>query len=480
MSLSVSKWEISEFGGYKALLSDYPTITTNFDIDFEFPEKNEEVEDLGWFCSSKLMKLFLLKVNEHNLRKDLVAGATIKTIKQWGMEKKIIVATPRAIRACLGVIIKAETELGNLFDKFAALISNSEFFYELPDEKSKDKDKDKGKGEGQSDDNEQDDEGSAEEKEALNRAMLQFINALEDTRKYSKPSGKFLGNDYIGGNLSKHVKFTPAKKGGKAKFTPEEDRYANHLVNMLDISFDPQSDKINSLKSGKLDACKIAEVVPGNTSIYYRVEENQTTKPFSVCILGDESGSMGGENIANQRKLIRILYKTFTQILPGDKIFIYGHSDHEFSREEMIAATSYEDRVRIAQTPGAFIYHDKYNQNFEESINSMKARGGNYDGPVIEAVYKRVREFTEDNIIFISISDGQPAASGYGGQDAIQGMKKIIEKCKRDGFVTIGIGFRYNGVKEIYNYNTIINDFKDMPKQVSGIVNQVVKTEFQS
>jgi len=98
---------------------------------------------------------------------------------------------------------------------------------------------------------------------------------------------------------------------------------------------------------------------------------------------------------------------------------------------------------------------------------------------VIESVYEKVRSITSDNIIFISMSDGQPSGQNYGGTAAIHDMKKIIEKCKRDGFVTVGIGIQHVGVKEIYNYYTIVNDMTQMVKQVSLLINKVVKTEFQ-
>lgn len=58
-------------------------------------------------------------------------------------------------------------------------------------------------------------------------------------------------------------------------------------------------------------------------------------------------------------------------------------------------------------------------------------------------------------------------------------MKRIIERCKRDGFVTIGVGIRYDEVKWIYPYNTVVYDMKDFTKRVSLIINHVVKTEFQ-
>ena len=60
-------------------------------------------------------------------------------------------------------------------------------------------------------------------------------------------------------------------------------------------------------------------------------------------------------------------------------------------------------------------------------------------------------------------------------------LKRIVEKCKRDGFVACGIGFNYRGVKELYNYNTVIShsDMAKAPEAISMLINNVVKSEFQ-
>jgi nitric oxide reductase activation protein len=162
-----------------------------------------------------------------------------------------------------------------------------------------------------------------------------------------------------------------------------------------------------------------------------------------------------------QHHLIKVLYTAFSQILPQDKMFIYGHSGES--------------------TPEVRIYHDKYNTTFAQTINSQMNNdyNENYDGPVIENIYERVRQQTSDNIIFLSISDGEPAGEDYGGSKAIEEMKRVIEKCKRDGFVTVGIGLKHKGVKEIYQYHTVVKDLNDLVKNVSSLVNRVVKTEFK-
>ncbi len=460
--LSVTKWEISEFGGYKKLLTDYPEIKLDWDVEYDLPEKMDKVLDLGYYASSKLVKLFLLKIKEHALIDSLLGGAKKDVVEVWSGRKNVVMLNKDSIKMCVARLAALESELKNLFNEYADVLSRTDIYYELPDPSKKSK----GEGSG----NEGDEESKGKEGEdgdkslGLRDYIAMMRAALENTKEKGAPSGLFLGNDYIGGNLSQTAKFIyPEKYKREVDIDNEDLKYANHLADVLDISFDPQSDKIHNVRTGKIDPHKIAEIVPGATHIYYRVEENQTTKPFSVCILGDESGSMGGENIINQVRLIKILYSTFIQILPPEKIYIYGHSD----------GYTYG-------SPGIYVYNDRYNHTFKQTIGRMCARGSNYDGPVIEAVYRKVREHTQDNIIFISISDGQPAGAGYGGQMAIDDMKRIIEKCKRDGFVTIGIGFRYGGVREIYNYNTIISDFREMVKRVSGIVNKVVKTEFQT
>ncbi len=111
-----------------------------------------------------------------------------------------------------------------------------------------------------------------------------------------------------GGDEKKDTKFTVMPKVGTTRYSDYETAQANHLLRMMDISFDPTSDRVNTLRSGKLDVSKIAEIPGGNLNVYYKVEEKQPTRPFSVCILGDESSSMQWL-IGKQRSAIKVLYK---------------------------------------------------------------------------------------------------------------------------------------------------------------------------
>ena len=86
---------------------------------------------------------------------------------------------------------------------------------------------------------------------------------------------------------------------------------------------------------------------------------------------------------------------------------------------------------------------------------------------------------TEDRIIFISITDGLPSGNGYGGMKDNEDLKRIIEKARRDSFVTIGIGIQADHVSDLYQYSKSVHELSTLPRDVSGVINKVVKSEFQ-
>jgi hypothetical protein len=253
------------------------------------------------------------------------------------------------------------------------------------------------------------------------------------------------------------------KKTEPYKFTRSEIKDAEALIKLLDISFDPTSAEVKNLKLGKLDVSKIAEVPAGNVSVYKQIVEEQDTKPFSVCILADMSGSMGqGNRIASQLHIMNSLYLAMSQILPPDKLYIYGHSG------------DYQPEIYSFYTP----YDPDYERNIKFYRNGVDWCQ-NYDGPVIESIHKKIRENSEDRIIFISLSDGEPAGNNYGGKSDNEELKRILERVRRDSFVTVGIGIEAGHVSSLYTYAKPVWDLSTLPKEVSGIINQVVRSEFK-
>ena len=285
--------------------------------------------------------------------------------------------------------------------------------------------------------------------------------AKEDLREYlGLIKKREVYDSFLSGN-PKDIRWVQQSETAKCRFTDLEYTYASRLVKLLDIKFDPEQDRINSLRAGKLDPRKIAEVIPGNLNVYYQVEENQTTKPFTVVILQDQSGSMSEyRKMEHSKTILKTLYLAFSEILPPGKLYIYGHTGEA--------------------APKIYVYQDKYTHKFEERIGFMTHEDYNYDGPAIESVYNKVRSMTDDNIIFITLSDGQPCGAGFGGDSAAIHMRKVLEKCRRDGFVTVGLGIKHFNDDTLYNYSCVLQELgDDMIKKTSHIINKVVKTEFQ-
>ena len=58
-------------------------------------------------------------------------------------------------------------------------------------------------------------------------------------------------------------------------------------------------------------------------------------------------------------------------------------------------------------------------------------------------------------------------------------MKKILERARRDDFVTISIGIQHIATEGLYTYNKTVDDLSNLAKDVSQVINKVVMTEFK-
>ena len=495
---SVSGWERSHFGGYYRVLSDYPHITTNFGMDIV---TDNSLGSLGKWNAEKLIKLYLLKLNEITPTSSL-KGEIIKTKNWLGQEKKSYVVSLND-KSLFTKVCSKNTELAPMFENYKEGILLSRVEVEIQDDKKgseseggknpegdEEKQNQGGTGKGdnegseenknetQSEEGEGDSEGEGEKGEEENKDGKGEGGNSEGTASLKTKSGFNLENvlndikefkrEAIGENRSltsfdEEAKFVslPGNKRTPYNFSSEEIKNSEHLIKLLDISFDPKSEIVKNLKVGKLDVSKIAEVPAGNLSIYKREMEDQDTQPFTVCILADMSGSMTSGRTQPQLIVLNSLYLAMSQILPEDKLYIYGHTGE--------------------YTPDIYTFYSPYDTNYEKNIRSYHDVYWcqNYDGPVVEAIHKKVRERTDDRVIFITLSDGEPYGYDYGSTNDYKEFKKILERARRDSFVTVGIGIQSNHVKSLYTYSKSVDNLANLAKDVSSIVNQVVRAEFK-
>jgi len=443
---SKTGWETSDFGGFSQLLWDLPELKLPYGFNITAPSRTQYISP---YSERKLLSVFIHCIKIHKLSDKFLANCKVdqieSTYRRGSLSHLLYTFDKISIKKCVEYLISNEKELASLFVNYSNLLSNSIITYKVYVDEIK----------------------SPEEIESLSNISGDTFNFLKEkiqsVEEVRKSFGAYMSSSDTFAHLKKNTKFIVAhEKENEHLYSKEETIGAEKLLSMLDISFELDETKITNLRTGKIDMPKIAEAMAGNNLINFRTEFHDRTKPFSVCILNDESGSMDDcSRRQHQHHITKMLYLAFSQILDPKEIYIYGHTG--------------------GQTPDIHIYNDKYNQIFEKAYATQKRRSfvENYDGPVIDSIYDKIRSYTDRNILFIVISDGQPCGYRYGTSSDRQDLKRIVEKCKRDGFVTCGIGFHYTGVKDLYNYNTVINDMAKAPDAISMLINNVVKSEFQ-
>ena len=492
---STSGWEDSHFGGYNRIIYDYPFIQMDFKGIINVPEELRKSQ--GIYVAEKLIKIYVMKVKEgyvHHLRTEIVKKKNI--IGRETTYQSISLDNP----AVLSHICRELKEFAPLFDHYKEDILESSIMIEVQEpqqqqgvgsgedeggEEDGDENQEQGggAGEGEGDeegdgdgdgDGDSKDESEKESKKGEGKGKsgtsssgggwggsdFESIKKLIEEMKESKPISRW-GSLGLG-EYGKPSFITYTDKDVKSyedyHFTQQEKQNSELLLKKLDISFDPKSDDVKNLRLGKLDTSKIAEVPAGNISVYKQTLEEQDTKEFAVCVLADLSGSMDdGVRLQTQFTVLNSLYLALSEIIPESDLHIYGHSGG-------------------GSEPKIYTFCNPYSPNYKKNIQKYYVidNNSNYDGLVIQEVHKKIRERTDRPVVLVSISDGQPC-------DSIDTMKQILERARRDQFVTVGIGIGTDYVKELYQYSRTVSqsNISEMPFEIAGIINHVVKTEFQ-
>lgn len=451
-----TSWESSYFGGVKRVLSEYPLYYLNYNIYLKVAESSNIALDLSIYQKDKLLNILFNEVfKSKELKDDFIYQMSDKATEilnnpellekhlvkgLYGFDKIAVPLTKDVIKSYVNRM--RDTELATLFQEYGPDLyaegSEINIHVEVPG-----KDQSKSTPISSAESDEDDEPQQSLVNENLKNQFQRFTNTYKDKDSLE---------DF-------RVAVKNVEKGGGAKvhISSEEVVFAKKMYNLLDIVQDPKQDVVKNLLQGSMDSEKLAEVLAGNNRIHMRREENQSVKPFKVVVLGDYSGSMSGgtaNKFGFQKKMLRSLFYLFNDLLKIEDIEFYGHSG--------------------AESPILYRFHSPEYPHFKETFNSDIYLNENYDGPIIEHIHKMIRAKSDKAVLFISLSDGQPSGDNYGGYKAIETMKQIMEKIKRDNFVTIGIGMLYMHTEGLYQYSVTLDDLKKATT-VSQIINRAVK-----
>lgn len=190
----------------------------------------------------------------------------------------------------------------------------------------------------------------------------------------------------------------------------------------------------------------------------------KTSKPktpsLSVAILVDESGSMSGNKIEVARATAITLYEMCSAL--DINFAVFGHTTHE--RSDCVINN--------------YCMFGEHAPDTKYKLLSISARYSNRDGAALRYVAEMLSKEQTDRKLLIIISDGQPAAMGYGGTAAEKDIKTVISdyKLKRVGIVSAAIDQDKDRIKGIYGEDRFlaIDDISTLPSEIVKIIRRVL------
>lgn len=187
-----------------------------------------------------------------------------------------------------------------------------------------------------------------------------------------------------------------------------------------------------------------------------QVEE--TISPLAVTLLVDLSGSMEGSRL-HYAKLGAIQLVEFCNRI-NVPVSVYGHN-------------SSGDTVYIYN-----FFNFNSSKSKKHSLMNMYAGGGNRDGAAIRFCCEQLDK-REEKKMFVIISDGQPAASGYGGFKAESDIHSIMKEYQKKDFIFVSasIGSDRENIRRIYGEKNVIDitDLSVLPKTLTKVIkNQIM------
>lgn len=221
------------------------------------------------------------------------------------------------------------------------------------------------------------------------------------------------------------------------KGTPNKEAYlellnevkgdARRLANVLYTKVFSETKYLKGMRTGDLDDTKIIEGIHGVKTVHL-AKIPKVSKKLNIGILVDESGSMAGSKARDAAKVAILIQEAF-RIFPVGQLFIYGFTG-DYCATGDYADYDFNTVFRYVE-PGLDV---KY------GLGDVRGRSQNRDGHCIRAAATRMRTFTSDPIIYFIISDGQPAASHYGGTGGIKDTRAAVTEVSKKRFFPIQIG----------------------------------------
>ena len=298
-----------------------------------------------------------------------------------------------------------------------------------------------------------------------NAASAKVYSAIEDSLLDDLQANL---KDINFGDIHKNVDIVIHRQ--KTLVGSERELYDKAMIELKPISMMLQKSIMNVLKQRQRGATERGLLMGSRLdhSSYYRSDGKIFTKrnrqndeiSLAVGVLVDMSGSMSGERIRIAQAMTLVVYD-FCRAM-NIPVTIYGHD------------TSYGNSVDLY----SFAEFDSVDGNDKYRLMNIKDGGSNRDGCAVRYVAEKLCKRTEQTKLFIVVSDGQPADSGYYGTAAELDLQGIRREYVNRGitFLAAAIGDDKPAIKRCYGEGAFldITDLKAFPTTIAKIIARYV------
>ena len=301
-----------------------------------------------------------------------------------------------------------------------------------------------------------------EELDTISKQIAKKISDLADSDYYETDIGALAltnGQKDITWQKAKQTSMSTEKySNGKRHMRKQISK----LKKKVQLYGNLQKYNIYNQKRGMINKRQLHKIPMGMTDLFKSTIVKED-KPLDVCLLVDESGSMGHFTM-RQARHGAIAIKEALQDNDMINLWVYGHSADENVRgqTDMVEYSS----PTMGDRPMA--------------MGGMRARYENRDGNAIVASVQRIKQESDNNAhkLMIVLSDGSPSADKYRGATAYEHTRKCVKYAETQGWSIIQVGF--SGATEWIMDKTFdnwvyVDDTEKLGDEVSKIIRKVIK-----
>ena len=238
------------------------------------------------------------------------------------------------------------------------------------------------------------------------------------------------------------------------------------LKRRIDLYGDTKIHTIRNQKRGRLDKKMLHKIPLGREDLFKNIVIDED-KPLDVCLLVDESGSMGHSKMKRARETAIALREALkdNQAL---NLWVFGHTADGYAWDGK-------------GDTNMSIYWSPTYQTDLNAMGAMRARSENRDGMAILSSADRVKSETSSpagNKLMIVISDGEPSADSYRGGTAINHTKKVVSHLEGQGWSIIQIGIRgahTATMSRMFKNWIYVEEDSELPNKVGRVIRKVIK-----